>query len=309
MRTPERPGREAHRAHGAQPSPRGGTADGRRIAVITLVAGRHRHLRLQQAGLAAGTRPPDHYVVVTMGDHTVPDAVAGGCPAMDTLPVPLDAAGRLPLAAARNAGARRAVAAGADLLVFLDVDCVPGPALLARYAETAVDGALLCGTVAYLPPPPPGGYRLASLPRLAPPHPGRPVPGDSEVLRDGDHRLFWSLSFALTPRTWHDIGGFCEEYSGYGGEDTDFASTAAALGIGLWWVGGAPAYHQHHPVSRPPVEHLDDILRNGALFRSRWGTWPMEGWLRDFAGLGLVTYDGARDTWRKTADSGSLAEG
>jgi GT2 family glycosyltransferase len=122
------------------------------------------------------------------------------------------------------------------------------------------------------------------------------------VLRDGEHRLFWSLSFALTARTWHETGGFCEDYTGYGGEDTDFALTAAARGVGLWWVGGAPAYHQHHPVSRPPVEHLDDILRNGALFRKRWGTWPMEGWLRGFAERGLVVHDRDTDTWRRTGN-------
>jgi len=49
--------------------------------------------------------------------------------------------------------------------------------------------------------------------------------------------------------------------------------------LGLGWVGGARAYHQHHPVSSPPVEHLDDILRNGRLFHERWGEWPMTGWL------------------------------
>ncbi|MFD3516048.1 glycosyltransferase family 2 protein [Streptomyces sp. NPDC058657] len=277
-----------------------------RVAVITLVAGRHRHLRLQQSGLAAGTRPPDHYVVVTMGDNAAPLALAGRRPAAETVALALDADGRMPLAAARNAGARRAVADGADLLVFLDVDCVPGETLLARYAQTAADGALLCGTVSYLPPPPPEGYRLATLPGLAPPHPGRPAPSDSTVLRHGEHRLFWSLSFALTTRTWQDIGGFCEDYTGYGGEDTDFALQAAGRGIDLWWIGGAPAYHQHHPVSRPPVEHLDDILSNGALFKRRWGVWPMEGWLREFADRGLVTHDRDSDTWRRTHDPQTL---
>ncbi|WP_223146370.1 glycosyltransferase family 2 protein [Streptomyces apricus] len=275
-----------------------------RLAVITVVAGRHRHLRLQQAGLAAGTRRPDRYVVVTMDDDAAADALAGRHPAARTVAVPLGAEGRMPLAAARNAGARRALADGADLLVFLDVDCVPGENLLARYAETAADGALLCGTVTYLPPPPPEGYRLATLPDLAPPHPGRPVPEDARVLRGGDHRLFWSLSFALTARTWRDTGGFCEDYTGYGGEDTDFALQAAGRGVDLWWVGGAPAYHQHHPVSRPPVEHLDDILRNGALFKGRWGTWPMEGWLREFADRGLAAYDRDTDTWRSTGEAG-----
>ncbi|MGV9689176.1 glycosyltransferase family 2 protein [Streptomyces sp. NPDC003444] len=271
-----------------------------RVAVITLVAGRHRHLALQQRGLAASDQAPDHYVVVTLDDPDAAGVVRDRRPAADVLPLARDA-GRLPLAAARNAGARRALDAGADLLVFLDVDCVPGPTLLSRYAETARDGALLCGTVAYLPPPPPGGYRLDALPALAPPHPGRSVPADDEVLTGGDHRLFWSLSFAVTAPTWRRIGGFCERYTGYGGEDTDFGRTAAARDVDLWWVGGAPAHHQHHPVSRPPVEHLDDILRNGAVHRERWGTWPMEGWLRDFARLGLVRHDPVTDDWTRCA--------
>ncbi|WEH35102.1 galactosyltransferase-related protein [Streptomyces sp. AM 4-1-1] len=269
-----------------------------RIAVITPVAGRHSHLLLQQDGLAAGTRVPDHYVLVTMDDPRAAPLVASRTPAAETVPVPVQD-GCLPLAAARNAGARHALEAGADLLVFLDVDCVPGKNTIARYAGNAVDGALLCGTVAYLPPPPPEGYRLAALPRLAKPHEGRPDPAEGQILRGGDHRLFWSLSFALTAVTWHRTGGFCEEYMGYGGEDTDFARQAADLGVELRWLGGAPVHHQYHHVSRPPVEHLDDILRNGAVFKRRWGKWPMEGWLRDFAEMGLVQYDSRTDMWHK----------
>jgi len=60
-------------------------------------------------------------------------------------------------------------------------------------------------------------------------------------------------------------------------------------------VGSARAYHQWHPVSDPPVEHLDDILRNGATFFERWGSWPMEGWLAEFERRGLVRKQG--ETW------------
>ncbi|MFK8907547.1 glycosyltransferase family 2 protein [Streptomyces sp. YS-3] len=269
-----------------------------RTAVITLAAGRHTHLLLQQDGLARGTRTPDRYVIVSMADPAIAPLTADREPAPDVITLPL-ADGRLPLAAARNAGAARALEDGADLLVFLDVDCVPGPTLLAAYAGAAEDGALLCGTVAYLPPPPPEGYDLAVLADLAPPHPARPAPADGELRRGGDPRLFWSLSFALTARTWKRIGGFCESYTGYGGEDTDFAAAAAGRGVDLWWVGGAPAYHQHHPTHEPPVQHLDDILRNGALYKRRWGTWPMLGWLRAFEARGLAVYDPGADAWHK----------
>ncbi|MFI1808854.1 galactosyltransferase-related protein [Streptomyces sp. NPDC020422] len=279
---------------------RGASAPPPHVAVITLVAGRHRHLALQQSALARADRRPDSYVVATMDDPAAGAIAAGGSPAATVVPVAVPLPGRLPLAAARNAGARRALALGADVLVFLDVDCVPGRESVGRYAEAAADGLLLCGTVAYLPPPPAGGYRLARLPELAAPHPGRPAPRPGRLLRGGDPDLFWSLSFALTAATWRRIGGFCEEYTGYGGEDTDFARLAHRAGVDLCWLGGAPAYHQHHPVEDPPVGHLDDILRNGALFRRRWGWWPMEGWLRAFARRGLVRFDPATGAWEAT---------
>ena len=161
----------------------------------------------------------------------------------------------LPLAHARNAGARHALAAGAELLVFLDVDCIPGAALLQRYEAAAAGGpALLCGPVAYLPPAPRAGYRAADLHTLASPHPARPIPPEDEVQRGGDHALFWTLSFAVTAATWRLLGGFCEDYVGYGGEDTDFGQVAARAGVELAWVGGAWAYHQHHATETPPVQ-------------------------------------------------------
>ena len=75
------------------------------------------------------------------------------------------------------------------------------------------------------------------------------------------------------------VGGFCEDYIGYGAEDTDYGQRARAAGVGLTWVGGAWAYHQHH-ATRPPAEaHAADILRNAERFRAHWGWTPMEGWL------------------------------
>lgn len=120
------------------------------------------------------------------------------------------------MAQGRNIGATAALRGGAKLLVFLDVDCIPGAALIGRYHRAA---------------------------------------------------------------TWEHIGGFCELYRGYGGEDTDFAQCAAAGGVTMHWVGGADAFHQYHPVSNPPIEHLDDILCNAAVFHRRWGWWPMQEWL------------------------------
>ncbi|MET0931866.1 MAG: hypothetical protein ABWX74_20295, partial [Aeromicrobium sp.] len=46
--------------------------------------------------------------------------------------------------------------------------------------------------------------------------------------------------------------------------------------------------HQHHPVSSPPLEHVEDIVRNATVFHDRWGAWPMGGWLDAFEERGLV---------------------
>ncbi|MYT82449.1 Glycosyltransferase, GT2 family [Streptomyces sp. MnatMP-M77] len=271
-----------------------------RTAVITLAAGRHQHLALQHRGLAAGSRTPDHYVVVAMDDPELGAVVGGQEPAAKVVDCPVTNE-NLPLARARNLGAARAVEYGAELLVFLDVDCVPGEHLLKRYQQAAEDAehrrTLLCGTVSYLPPPGPHGYPFSELGKLAEPHPRRPAPAPGELLRSEDYTLFWSLSFAVTTETWHAVGGFCEEYDGYGGEDTDYGQQARVAGVPLTWVGGAPAFHQHHPVSDPPVAHLHDILRNAETFHRRWGWWPMTDWLHAFAERGLAHSDPATGRW------------
>ena len=265
-----------------------------RTALITIAHGRHDHLAAQAAALARSVRCPDQYVVVAMDDP----AVASVVPEADVVHVGR-VQGSLPLAAARNAGAERALADGADLLVLLDVDCVPAPALVGRYEAVADElGGVLSGPVGYLPPAPPGGHDHSSLHAVATPHPARPVPGEDEVLPAEDPDLFWSLSFAAPATTWRAVGGFCEEYRGYGGEDTDFGHTLAAAGVPRWWVGGAWAFHQHHgSAPGPPVQHLDDVLRNAAIFHRRWGRWPMQGWLEGFEQLGLASVDPATGAW------------
>ena len=259
-----------------------------RTAVITTAHGRHEHLRRQTSGLLGGTHQADLRVIVAVDDAGVAAIGADAGAHVVTCAPGTDG---LPIGAARNAGARAALDRDADLLVFLDVDCIPGVHLINRYTAAAAvpehHDALLCGPVTYLPPPGPLGYP-AVLEPLADPHPARPAPPDGAVVDGSDYTLFWSLSFAVSAATWQRIGGFHPEYRGYGAEDTDFAQTAWAAGVPLRWVGGADAFHQHHPVSDPPVEHLDDILRNAAIFHRRWGWWPMPGWLTAFEELGLI---------------------
>ena len=266
--------------------------------VVTIAQGRHDHLRRQLPEVA-----PTRHVLVAMGDHSI-NAIAATTASVRVIELELEPGRDLPLARARNLGAAQAISDGAGLLVFLDVDCIPSRQLIDRYSAAAADpqhsDALLCGPVSYLPPAPSAGYDLDHLSALAHPHPGRPNPAPDEILIAQDRRLFWSLSFAVRTPVWQRIGGFDEAYTGYGGEDTDFAERAHCAGVGMRWVGGAVAFHQHHPISSPPVEHVRAIVRNAHVFHQRWGWWPMSGWLDQFAERGLIRYD-AGHGWRVVA--------
>lgn len=259
--------------------------------VVTIAHGRHDHLREQRRALRTFS-PATSHVIVAMDDPAI-DEIVGGSHGVTVLHVDAGPLG-LRLARARNVGVEAALASGAELVIMLDVDCVPGRQLVAAYEEASswAPGTLLAGPVTYLDDGVDVPLDLEHLDGLRAPHEVRPDPPAGAIERGGDHDLFWSLSCALTPTTWRMIGGFHEEYVGYGAEDTDYGWSARARGVDLVWVGGADAFHQFHPVSHPPIEHVADIVRNATTFHRRWGHWPMRGWLDEFDRQELVRFDG-----------------
>ena len=269
-----------------------------RVGVATIQRGRLGHLARQRAGVAGQLVAPDRYVVVSMDPE--PPACAGA----EVVHLPVADGEPLPLAAARNAAL--STLADVDLVILLDVDCIPGRELVARYVAAAHEqpDALLAGPVGRLGPLPadreaPTRHELAAARAAA--GPARPIAPDGLVVHEPRVELFWSLSFAVRPTTHARVGGFDPGYAGYGAEDTDYAFRAREAGVALHWVGGAWAYHQHHPVSSPPREHLGDIVRNASRFRRRWGRWPMEGWLAAFAAEGLVEWEPTGDRLERVA--------
>lgn len=260
-----------------------------RVSCCTIARGRPDHLHRVLVGLGRQTRPPDEVVVVSMGDDDVISAATASPVVTATDRIEVAPGAPLPLAAARN---RAAEVATGDLVVFLDVDCIPAERLVADHLAHARPG-LLMGTVRYLPPGVPStldGWSDDDLRRAGKAHPARPAP--RRLLRTDRYELFWSLDFACDRATWRALGGFDEGYRGYGGEDTDLAFEARRRGVPAWFVPGAEAFHQHHPVHDPPVQHLVDIVANARRFHAKWGTWPMTGWLEAFAEKGLVRWDG-----------------
>jgi GT2 family glycosyltransferase len=247
------------------------------ISVCTLVRGRTAHLTKLLAGIAAQTQPPDEVVIAYMQDSAPAGLPDPGVP-VRALFVPGEP---MPLAGARNAAA---AAARGDDLIFLDVDCIPAPTLVARYAQVLADApGVYLGEVRYLPP---GPVDLSKGQR----HPAKPALADDEVRPVPSHGELWGLSFALPRRAWEAAGGMDEAYVGYGGEETDFGARLAAAGVPMAWVGGAVAWHQHHAVHIPPLHQFDAILTNATRFRARWGRWCMDYWLGQFAGAGLIRW-------------------
>ena len=259
---------------------------GQAPSVLTLVRGRADRLRNLMRGLAAQTMRPREFVIAWMQAEPAPDLPDPGCPIRHVY-VPGDP---MPLAAARN---RAAAAATADHLAFLDVDCIPSPTLVAAYGQAAATArGLFLGEVVYLPP----GVTNASLSdpadldRRARAHPARPAPPAAGLRPEPDAGQLWGLSFAVAAADWRALGGMDEAYVGYGGEETDFAARTASAGLPTFWVAGARAYHQHHPVHVPPLQHFAPILANAARFRSRHGRWCMTYWLDQFRAAGLIDW-------------------
>src|ERR1700761_9475705 len=107
-------------------------------AVVTVVHGRHDHLRAQRRGLAAAQVRPALHVVVAIDDPAIAEVVRDGTglpTAVLPWPAPAAAGGRLP--------------PGAELLIFRAVAGIPAPALTSHYlaAARAFPGSLLSGPV------------------------------------------------------------------------------------------------------------------------------------------------------------------
>jgi len=253
------------------------------VSVLTLAGGRPGHLQNVVLGLSRQTQVPAELVVAVLQDapYDLPDAP------FPVRQIMVPDAGALPLAAARNAAVREA---RGEALVFLDMDCIPAPELVADYAGyLAQEDGLLMGEVMYLPAGAAGpGWSMERFAEVAVRHSDRRGPPPAGIERCADYRCFWSLNFAMTRAAFERTGGFDERYRGYGGEDTDFGKVVDEAGIPIAWVKGALSYHQHHAHHMPPVHHIDSVVRNAEVFEAKWGYRTMGHWLHAFRLMGLV---------------------
>ena len=179
-------------------------------------------------------------------------------------------------AAARNLGA---AAAAGEFLVFLDGDTFPTAGYLAAVtgtlraiddghgalvvgrrrhadlaaadddasilaflrAETVPDGCRHSETGSPLPSAPPAAITLLPDPQWL--LDGYARTGNLRSASDEDFRLVISAVLGVDRRLWDAIGGFDEEFVGYGGEDWDFAWRAWLSGADFAYQPDAVAWH------------------------------------------------------------------
>ncbi len=256
-----------------------------KVSLITICHNREAHLRNLLLGLSRSTRLPEEIIVVSSQQLSL-DVEVPGVPIKSHI-VPSESEG-FDIGAARNAGAQ---VAAHEVLIFLDVDCVPAPDFVEKIGTySRQEKALIMGTPRYLERPLPQNWQTSTLLESSDFHPHHPEL-DLSLKKENNYGMFWSLCFVIRRLDFVRLGGFDEAYRGYGAEDTDFAFRAEVLGL-PFFRADAQVFHQQHPVYRPPVNHFADIVRNAPLFHKKWNVWPMAGWLSRFADLGLIEWTG-----------------
>jgi len=249
-----------------------------KIAVLTLVKGRKDALLNLINGLSINASKEIELIVVHMNEDTYD---------LPTAPFPIysisfNSEEDLPLAKARNLAISKTKA---HHCIFLDVDCIPAANFIQAYADAFKKGnKLWSGQIRYLSKGFPPELKSSELEEWSKPD---PIRGQLETI---PYELFWSLNFGCSQSLFQKIGGFDESYTGYGAEDTDFSFMARAQSVELAAVN-AIAYHQPHASYSPPLNHLEDIVNNAKVFYHKWQCWPMEGWLKQFAELGYISWN------------------
>ncbi len=195
-------------------------------------------------------------------------------------------------AAARNAGL---AAAAGDAVLFVDGDALAPPRLVDTHRRLHAGGEPLCASghpwlwrSVYT-------WRFGDFTPEQRRHAGEGSPGpllDEQLLGSWEQFERWAGGPLAPPHTplrvaapdaapflWcvtrsvsvprrlaEDVGGFCDDFRGYGLEDWEFGYRLARAGARFVAHPGAAVWHQEHP---PRERHPADLRRNYAVFLDR----------------------------------------
>jgi glycosyltransferase involved in cell wall biosynthesis len=183
------------------------------------------------------------------------------------------------VALARNAGARLATG---QILVFLDNDALAGPDFIAGHLEAHAgpDSRAVAGYVyGYDPRTEMPGLAQA----LASASPAEVVArlGSQDGMRDMrydflaecdfdlnrfplPYAFFWTMNCSIRSEDFWAVGGFDEDFQGWGLEDTEFAFRVDRKGIPFYY--SQRAWIVHLPRERDLAEQADQLAANAERF-------------------------------------------
>ena len=281
--------RRAHRTGVQMPQ------DAPYASVIVPTYNRSALLSVTLASLELQNVPPGSFEVVVADDgssddtEAVVEGFAGRGPVRYAFQEDL---GHRP-AAARNTGARQA---RGDVLIFLDTGTLAGPGFVRSHVEavTAADPerarkAVLGYTYGYNPWQIPEALRplVAELtPEQIVDRLGR-EPGFRDMRHDtldavGDDlrrvhlpwMLFWTMNVSLAARDFRAVGGFDEDFQGWGCEDSEFAYRLSSAGLDF--VVSRDAWAIEAPHDRDLAGIGGSVAKNSALMWSKHPVPAME---------------------------------
>lgn len=227
------------------------------VAVVIPFYNQHRQLDLVLRALALQDYPPELLSVIVADDGS---ATAPTVPSGVRVVRQPDLGFRA--AAARNLGAN---ATDADVLCFLDADTIPEPGYVRRIVAlpSVLPDALVVGRRRHadLNAMTPDGLSRWWAGELRPLELAEPSWLRDEYARSADllrvdhrsYRYVISAVMCCTSVLFHDVGGFDESFTHYGGEDWEFAHRAMAGGAVLHHARDAVAWHDGPDWGERPV--------------------------------------------------------
>lgn len=240
----------------------GARPGGPRTAVLVAAYNQAEPLRLLLAALAAP--PLAEFALHIADDGSSPPASEALSAELSRLPFPVtchwQADSGFRKAEILNTAALAAIAGGAELLVFLDGDCIPRRGLVEVYRAAHRPGEFLVGSVGFLD--------VATSRALTPETVGEGAHERALELRQrlkirtthwknllhrggkGTRPRIRGGNFAVAADLFQAVDGFDEVYGGHGKEDSDLRNrmrNAGARGVSLWHR--AIAYHLSREVA------------------------------------------------------------
>ena len=247
------------------------------FSVVTIVKNRTQQLSNLIANLEQSELAPSELIVVWM---TSPSSNSLIQSEQFSIKHKFATSEELPLAQARNKGFK---ACSFERIVHLDVDCVCDPALFSTMMKNWKDNTIHTTNIIPLTEMPDNAQFEQLMER-----------SELHVLNGRRNASamhnFQSAVFGVSRSDFDKVGGFDEQYHGFGIGDIDFATRCHAAGIGLEKLS-LTAFHQYRANYQFPINHLLDIVTNANLFKAKWGYYPATDWLSAFVSQGFVNQD------------------